>query len=160
MSENYFCYLPKQYRQGNFRASCVYASVTNCLRIVGLWDKADKFWAAYRGDPNGENEWGISEKLDRFGVKHMVTHDEQSLINALKAGRGCAVTWGGAHCVTLVGRINGYAYILDNQGNQYRIRTWQKFMQGYKSSGGWAVIILDGQAPNAVEQKNLDGFDD
>jgi len=151
MADNYFIYIPQKYRQRNFRASCVFASVSNCMRIVGLWKEADRFWSMYRGDPNGENSWGISQKLTRFGVKHMVVHDEQSLINSLKVGRGAAVTFGGAHCVTLIGKINNIAYLWDNSGpRNYTAVPWAKFMGSFRSSGQWAVIILDGNPPQSV----------
>ena len=160
-AENYFIHIPSQYRQHNSRNSCVHASVTNCLRIVGLGDTADKFWATYKGDWNGENSQGISFKLDKFNIKHVIVHDEQSLINAVKCGRGAAVTWAGRHCVTLIGIRNGNAYLLENEGSmKYHIQSWAKFLSSWKRSGHWAVIVLSGQPAKMIKQKNLGGFDD
>lgn len=157
---NYLVYIPPDYRQHNIRASCVHASVTNCMRIVGLWEKADKYWNRYKGDPNGESAGSIRQKLNGFGIKHLIVRDEESLIQSLKAGRAASVTWGGPHCVNLVGLVNGNAYIVDNERpSRYIIQPWRVFMSNFYSSGGWSVIILDGTPPKSIDKRDLRGFD-
>lgn len=159
---NYFIYIPPEFRQRNILASCVFASVTNCLRTVGLYDKAEKFWNTYKGDPDGESPEGISYKLTKFGIKHAVVRDEQSLLNSLKFGRGCAVSWGGWHCVNLIGKYKNYYCILDNQGDgtrRYHTQIRSEFLQDWKSSGGWGVIILSGKPPKPIYRDGLGEYE-
>ena len=159
IAEGYFIYIPYPYRQKNIRGSCVYASVANCMKTANLWQEADIFWKKYKGDLNGENLRGISDKLTRLGIKHVVIHDEQSLINALEAGRGAAVTWGRKHMVNLVGKSNNNAYIIDNERtNKPIVQSWQKFMSGFRRGGGWGIIILSGKPHKSITRDNLDGF--
>src|SRR5688572_26010958 len=84
VGQDYLIHIPYEHRQRNTRASCVYASVANCMKIVGLKREAAQFWNMYKGDLNGENDRGISNKLERFGISHALVRDEESLINSLK----------------------------------------------------------------------------
>lgn len=157
----YLVYVPYEYRQENFRASCVYASVSNCMKSVHLWDKAEEFWNLYKGDPNGENPYGLKQKLDRFGVKYkqITNGNEQFLIDALKSGRLVAVSWGGRHMVNLAGKIDGNAYIIDNQSTgKYKIQPWSKFLNSWRRCGGWAVAITEGKVAKPYTRDSLEGL--
>lgn len=152
-------YLPPECRQHNMRGSCVFASITTCMRCAGCWKEADKFWSRYRGPGNPQN---TKRRLDECGAKYkMIYHcDEASMMAALNSGRPIAVAWGGAHFVNLVGRINGNAYIVDNNSpNNYKVRPWPSFLQSHRSSGGWGVIILNGKAAKPIEKKSLGEFE-
>ncbi len=156
---DYLVYIPKECRQKNFRASCVFASITNCLRFVRLNDIADRFWEQYRGDRNGENPGGLADKLNQWEInyKAVTRRSEDFLMEGLETGRGVAISWGYKHMVNLVGKINNNAYILDNKNpSRYVIQSWSKFMRMYN---GWAVIILDGSPPNAIIKPTIRGFE-
>ena len=158
--ENYLIYIPKDYRQHNLRASCVIASVVNGMRFVHLFDEADKFWATYKGDWNGESAGSIGNKLDRFHIKYKILKSEAEMLESLSAGRGAAVTWHGKHCVNLVGRINNNAYIIDNESpKKYSIQPWQQFLTSWRRSGGWGVIILSGKPSKPIDRKTIEGFE-
>jgi len=158
---NYLIYIPQDYRQENMRASCVFASVTNCMRNANLWDEAEAFWQKYRGCPWGENPGGLRNKLDKFGVgyKQITNGDEKFLLSALSCGRCVAVSWGGKHMVNLAGKIDGNAYIVDNERTgHYIVQPWSKFLSGWRRCGGWAVVITSGMVTRPIDRKNLDGL--
>lgn len=158
---NYLIYIPRDYRIQNIRASCVHASVCNCMKTANLWDKAEEHWQKYKGDFNGEGSGSISEKLTKGGVRHKIVHSEEMLIESLRAGRGAAVTCFGAHVVNLAGKINDEAYLVDNNDpTYYKILPWDSFMRNFKRSGNWAVIILDGKVHRPVIKSNLNNFKD
>src|SRR4051812_36047936 len=106
-------YIQPDYRQHNRASSCVFASGTTACRMAHLWKEADKLWENNHGRADASR---LSNALDRVNVKHKVYRHEsdQDLIKALERGHCLCVTWGGSHCVNLVGNIKGRAYIVDN----------------------------------------------
>lgn len=162
MADNYFIYFPKTYRQHNQGPSCVFASVSNSLRNVGLFDAADEFWDMYKmSQMGGESPQGVVAKLNRMHIKVCITGQEQDLINALKVGRAPALSWGGAHCVNLIGKIDNTAYILDNnRPGHYVPEPWQSFIRDWHRCGGWAVVILSGRVHKPIQQDSLGKYQD
>lgn len=161
MAEGYLIYLPIKYRQHNMGPSCVYASVSNCIRGVHMWKEADKFWNTYKMT-GSEDLRGISNKLDHFNIKYkkITNGNELILIDALKHGRMVAITWNGAHVVNLVGKIDGKAYIVDNQSpDHYKTPEWNDFLSNYRHSGGWGIVVLDGWVSKSITQDGIQGFD-
>lgn len=155
----YLIYLPPDNRQHNIRGSCVFASITNCLRASGQWDKAEKFWSKYRGPGNTGN---TKHRLEEAGIKYkMIYHcDEEAIIETLSSGRMLAIAWGGHHFVNIVGKIDGKAYIVDNESpKRYKIQDWSTFLSYHKRAGGWGVVILDGRVPKSREQIDLKGYE-
>lgn len=152
-------YIPPDTRQHNQGGSCGFASITNCLRSQGLWDKADQWWENYRGPINTYN---AKARLDKSGLKYKMIYncDEKAIIDALESGRMVAVTWGGNHMVNIVGKIGNKAYLVDNnRPREYVIQSWDKFLRMHRAGGGWGVIILSGHPAKPVEQKNLKGYE-
>lgn len=153
-------YLPPELRQHNVGPSCVFASITTCLRHAGWWKEADIFFSRYRGPGN---PWNTQRRLDQCGAsyKMLFNCDEQGILEALNKGRPVALTWGGAHFVTLVGKVNGYAYIVDNNSPKiYKVRPWAQFLQEHRRCGGWGVYITNGKVPKAVDVKSLREWND
>lgn len=148
-------YLPPECRQHNVGPSCVFASITTCLRCAGCWKEADIFFSRYRGPGNPQN---TRRRLEQCGAKFKMLYncDEEGILEALNMGRPVALTWGGRHCVTLVGRINNYAYIVDNNSPKiYKTRPWSQFLREHANCGGWGVYILNGKVPPPVTKGSL-----
>ena len=134
-------------RRSNPDGSCVNCSVVMCLRWLGLYDNANQWWSRYRG---GETDWSTRQHMGREGIDFAMTDDgDHRLLEwAIANRRGAAVVWGGAHCVNLVGRENGYAVILDNnQIGRFKRQPWSQFLREWRRCGGWAFVVLDGQVP-------------
>lgn len=141
-------------RLRNRQSSCVHATTSMALRWVDLVDLSNKWWNTYKG---GESPGPHNRKLLSNGVKFAVTTDgdEKLLEYAINSRRGAGVTWGGAHCVFLAGRIerNGQrqAVILDNnRPNEFKYQEWNAFLREFKRCGGWAFVILSGDVPPPV----------
>lgn len=152
-------YLDPSKRQHNARSSCVFASITTELRSLHLWKEADAFWQHWRGpgDPNN-----TASRLRQSGIKFKMTShgDEKALLAALDQGRPPALAWGGSHFVNLVGKVQGNAYIVDNNSPlQFKKRPWKQFLSEHRRCGGWGVIILDGWASIPKLQNNLNGYE-
>jgi hypothetical protein len=148
--------LAPKYRQKNVGGmDCVHCSIVNCLRIVGLWDKADEYWKRYSGDPNGAGPGEAAANLRSVGVKYQITHDcdEAALEQAVADGRGAAVTWGGPHVINLVGIVNGNAVLMGNMNTrENHEEPWGTFLQKHRQGGGWAVIICSGKPCEPTRQ--------
>lgn len=135
------------FRQRNRASSCVHASTVMHLRYLGLYEQANYWWKNFRG---GESPRPHKEKMDLLGFRYVMTSDgdPQILEWAIANRRGAGVTWGGPHCVCLVGRVNGNAVILDNNRiNEYIQQPWNEFLNEWRNCGGWAFVILDGVVP-------------
>lgn len=151
-------YLPSNYRQHNRASSCTFASCTTCLRALHMWKTADKFWHNNGGPGNPHN---VGRALDEAGVKYkMYTNGEtKPIIESLEKGRPVALTWGGAHMVTMVGIINNHAYIIDNNHpTEYTIKDWPDFVRYYNRGGGWCIIFYSGWVSPPKDVKSLDEF--
>lgn len=141
------------FRRSNPDGSCVHCSTVMQMRWLGLYDWSDYWWSTYRG---GESDYGLQRKLLREGFDFAVTHDGDSrmLEWAISSRRGAVITWGGAHSVWLVGRENGQAVILDNNHiGKFRYQPWQSFLREWRSCGGWAFVILNGQVPAPTPER-------
>lgn len=153
-------YLPPECRQHNVGPSCVFASITTCLRCAGCWKEADIFFSRYRGPGNPNN---TRYRLDQCGAKYKMLFNASSdeIISVLMTGRPIAIAWGGNHFVTLVGKINGNAYIVNNQcPTRYTIVEWNRFMNMHRHQGNWGVYILNGKVPKSVDKGSLKDWED
>lgn len=148
-------YLPPELRQHNIRGSCVFASITTCLRHAGCFKEADIFFSRYRGMGNPQN---TKRRLDECGAtyKMIFNASSQEIESILQKGRPIAVAWGGGHFVTLVGKVNGNAYIVDNNHpTRYTVLPWNQFISMHRRQGNWGVYILNGKVPKPIERGSL-----
>lgn len=136
-------------RQRNLDSSCVHATTVDLLRWLGMYDEADQWYANYRG---GESPGPHRAKLDASGLKYVMTTDgdESVLEYAVSSRRGAGVTWGGAHCVALIGRERDQAVLMGNGPRamtEYHRLPWSQFLSDWRNCGGWAFVILSGEVP-------------
>lgn len=158
-SEGYLVYVPPDTRQHNWRGSCVFASITTAMRGAGLWDEAEQFWSKYRGPGNPSN---TKARLDKSGIHYKMIYnsDQQAMKEALSQGRMVACGWTPRHFATLVGIIDGDAYVVDNnRPGKYIVQSWSRFLQCHRQAGGWGVIILDGKPGKPITQNDLKGYE-
>lgn len=139
------------YRYRNPDGSCVHCSTVHQLHWLGLHDKGQQWKSRYR---RGESPGPHRSKMQREGLNYLMTSDGDIRVieYGLASRRFVGVTWGGAHCVNLVGRINHngqqYAVILDNnQIHKFKYQPWDSFIAEWKRCGGWAFVITSGEVP-------------
>lgn len=139
-----------EFRMYNQGGSCVHVTTVMLLRWLGLYDIGEKWRRSYRG---GESPGPHRKKLEAMGLKYAMTTDtDLSLIEyGIQSRRGAGVTWGGAHCVALVGKIDEQAVLLDNNSpKNFKFRPWNTFIREFDRCGGWAFVILSGRVPPPV----------
>ncbi len=144
--------LAPELRELNTDGSCVHCSTSNLFWWLGEYAKAAEYIHRYHG---GENPRHHPDKLQAIGAKFAMTSDgDTSLLEwAIANRRGAGVTWSDSHVINLVGRENGQAVLMGNHPNGIRRffrQPWADFIQEWKSRGGWAFVILDGDVPPPV----------
>lgn len=150
--------LAPELRQKNWSTprggSCVHATLISLLRIAAqagnpeLSEIADEWKETYGG---GESLEPLIQKMEEVGLKYIACDDAdvELLEWAIGTRRGAGVTWGGAHCVALVGLTSSEAIILDNnQTGQYKRQSREAFLREWSSCGGWGfALVYDGLSP-------------
>lgn len=144
--------LPIEWRVRNPDGSCGHCSTVMHLRWLQQFDKANSWWATYRG---GEEFGNHLSRLRRQGLRYIATSDgdERILDYAIRSRRGAVVYWPYRHIVNFQGQVGTSIVILDNNTirrmDKYERNNW---IQRWRRVSGCAFVILSGSPPPPVPE--------
>lgn len=134
--------LPADLRVRNYAGgSCVWAS----LGTLGNWLELEGLAELNREVSGGAWPDRVRRVLNAKNIDYVMEERGRPafLDRALATRRGAAVTWHGAHMVTLVYLDDSIAGLVDNNRPSHVIwQPRQEFLEEWRRCGGWAVTLV------------------
>ena len=127
---------------------CVFTSIEYCARWQNERRLVD-FQKEMKKEPGGGYPQKVDKMIAKYGAGTPYIQyeggDMSIMKDALKSGRGCAVTWGSDHMICLFHLDDKWAAVCDNNSPE-RIQwlTPEAFKRKWTAGGrsGWTVILL------------------